>query len=344
MQALQYSRHGDPRVLQHEHAPDPQPGPGDVLIKVQATGVNRLDIVQRNGWYTLPGFQLPHIAGMDITGEVVEVGDAVARSLCGQRVVVDPALTGVASNSCFAGWGDAYGRLGILGGTHPGGYAELCAAPASHLYLVPDAMPATTAGAFATVWVTAFHSLTEIGELQDGETVLITGAGASLAMAAIQLAQHLGATVIALARTPTKRQRATELGAVAALDPADANLLAQIGALTDGRGVDMVLDHVGGAGWSDAISALAPGGRLVSCGNSGGDNTTIDSIGAVFHKRIRILGAGLYTRATFGRAWEIYAQNAFAPCIDSQVALAKGSDAQQKMEQGEHLGKLMLIP
>ena len=134
MKALFYSEHGTADVLRFDSQPDPTIGPADVLIQVAATTINRLDIVQRNGWFTLPGFALPQIAGMDMAGTVVELGSAVSGINVGDRVVVDPSLHAVAAQSSFAGHGDRYGELGVLGATHPGGYGELCAVSADHVH------------------------------------------------------------------------------------------------------------------------------------------------------------------------------------------------------------------
>ena len=145
MKALTYSEHGSPSVLTIKDVPDPSFSSGDVLIRVYATGVNRVDVAQRNGWFTLPNFCLPNIAGMDVAGEIIACGDAAleiiaARGLAltvGSRVVVDPSMSEVSSSSSLHGRGDLYGDLDVIGATRNGGYAELCVAPASHIHLLP---------------------------------------------------------------------------------------------------------------------------------------------------------------------------------------------------------------
>ena len=148
MKAMLYHEAGGPEVLQYVDVPDPEPGPGDVVIDVAATALNRLDVVQRNGWFQMPGFTYPHIAGMDVAGTVAAVGTEVAGVAVGDRVVVDPSLAGVADNSKLAGKGDLFGELGVIGATVDGGYAEQCLVPASHVYPVPDTMSLEHAATF----------------------------------------------------------------------------------------------------------------------------------------------------------------------------------------------------
>ena len=203
----------DRKCLQHTDVADPTPGAADVVVRVEACALNRLDLVQRNGWFQMPGFTYPHIAGMDAAGTVGEVGSAVASVAVGDRVVIDPSMSGVSDDSKLAGRGDLFGELGILGATADGGYAELCLAPATHVYQVPDDMPIEHVATFPTCWLTAADGLFDVGGLQSDETVLIHAAGSGVSVAAIQLAKHAGATVLATAGTDEKCARAIELGA-----------------------------------------------------------------------------------------------------------------------------------
>ena len=193
MKALIYQQHGGPETLRYCDVPDPEPGSSDVVIKVAATTINYLDVAQRNGWFTIPGFSLPHISGMDVAGTVVEVGSGVTRVKPGDRALVNPSMTRVPDASKLAGMDDLYGVLGVIGGTVAGGYAEKCLAPETHLYPVPDHMPWRHAVVFPTCWMTAHHALFDIGELKAGETALIHAAGSGVSIAAIQWARHAGA-------------------------------------------------------------------------------------------------------------------------------------------------------
>ncbi len=208
MKAVLYRHAGGPEVLEHIEVPDPEPGARDVVIEVAACALNRLDVVQRHGWYQMPGFAYPHIAGMDLAGNVVAVGSEVTTVAVGDRVVADPSLAGVPEGSNLSGRGDLYGELGIIGATVDGGYAERCLVPDTHVYPVPDDMSLEHAATFPTCYLTAAHALFDVGRLTAGETVMIHAAGSGVSVAAIQLAKRAGATVLATAGSDDKLDRA----------------------------------------------------------------------------------------------------------------------------------------
>ncbi len=344
MKAMRYHEPGGPEVLRFEEVPDPEPGPVDVVVDVVATALNRLDVVQRNGWFTMPGFTLPHIAGMDVAGVVSEVGAEVDGVAVGDRVVVDPSLAGVDDRSKLGGRGDLYGELGIIGATVDGGYAERCLVPASHVYPVPHAMSLAAAATFPTCYLTAAHGLFEVGGLTSGETVMIHAAGSGVSVAAVQFAVNAGATVLATAGTDEKCQRALELGASHALNNRTGDVAAWARELTAGAGVDMVFDHVGTALFGPSLFALGIGGRLVNCGNSSGDEAVIPSLGYVFHSGIKILGSDPYRPEEFGPAWDTFCGDGFTAAVDSVFDLADAADAQAKMLASDFFGKILLKP
>ncbi|HWL45832.1 MAG TPA: zinc-binding dehydrogenase [Ilumatobacter sp.] len=345
MKAVSYAGHGGPEVLELVDLSDPQPGPADVVVEVGACALNRLDIVQRNGWYTLPGYTLPHIAGMDIAGTVVDVGtDASGTVAIGDRVVVDPSLAGVTGDSKLAGMGDLHGALGVLGGTIAGGYAERCLVPASHVYRVPDDMDFAQAATFPTVFLTAAHALFATAGLTAGETVLIHAAGSGVSVAAIQLAVDAGATVLATAGSAAKLDRALELGATHVANNRTTDIAAWAREVTGGRGVDVVCDHVGTALWEASVFSLAIGGRLVSCGNTSGDTATIPSLGFLFHSGIKILGSDPYRPDEFGPLWDTFCERRFPQVVDAEFALADAAEAQRRLESNDVFGKIILRP
>lgn len=344
MKAVVYHQPGGPEVLQYLDVPDPEPGPVDVVVDVAATALNRLDVVQRNGWYALPGFSLPHIAGMDVAGVVSAVGSEVDGVAVGDRVVVDPSMAGVDDRSKLGGRGDIYGELGVIGANADGGYAEKCLVPASHVFRVPDHIPLEHAATFPTCFLTATHALFDVGRLQPGETVMIHAAGAGVSVAAIQLAVQAGATVLATAGTDDKCERALELGASAVLNNRTGDVAGWARGLTEGRGVDMVFDHVGTALFGPSLFALGPRGRLVNCGNSSGDEATIPSLGYVFHSGISILGSDPYRPEEFAPAWQRFCDGGFQVHVDSTFPLAAAADAQQKLLSNDVFGKILLVP
>ena len=344
MKAILYDHSGGPEVLQYVDVAEPMPGPVDVVVDVEACALNRLDLVQRDGWYHMPGFTYPHIAGMDIAGTVVAVGADVSGIRVGDRVVLDPSLSGVDERSKLAGRGDLFGELAVLGATVDGGYAQRCLAPASHAYPVPDDMPIEHAATFPTCFLTAAHGLFEVGKLVAGETVLIHAAGSGVSVAAIQLAKHAGATVLATAGTDVKVERALALGADHALNNRTGDVAGWARELTAGAGVRMVFDHVGTALFPASLFALGVRGRLVNCGNSSGDTATIPSLGYVYHHGISILGSDPYRPEEFGPAWRMFCDQRFAVVIDSEFPLADAGEAQEKLLANDVFGKILLRP
>ncbi|MEM9711872.1 MAG: zinc-binding dehydrogenase [Actinomycetota bacterium] len=344
MKATYYEEAGGPEVLTYGDLPDPEPGAVDVVVEVGACSLNRLDVVQRNGWFQMPGFSYPHVAGMDVAGTVVQVGDAVDGVAVGDRVVVDPSLAGVDDRSKLGGKGDLFGELGIIGGTVAGGYAERCLVPASHVYPVPDEMPIEHAATFPTCFLTASHALFDVGKLAAGETVMIHAAGSGVSTAGIQLAKHAGATVLATAGTDEKCERALALGADHVLNNRTGDVAGFGREVTAGKGVDLVFDHVGTALFGPSLFALGVHGRLVSCGNSSGDEATIPSLGYLFHSGISIHGSDPYRPEEFGPAWETFCSGDFEVVIDSEFALADAADAQGKMLASDFFGKILLRP
>ncbi|MFT4616030.1 MAG: NADPH:quinone reductase-like Zn-dependent oxidoreductase [Ilumatobacter sp.] len=344
MKAMLYTEVGGPEVFQFIDVPDPEPGAGDVIVDVAATSLNRLDLVQRAGWFQMPGFEFPHIAGMDIAGTVSAVGDAVINVSVGDRVVVDPSLAGVAENSKLAGRGDLYGDLGIIGGTVAGGYAEKCLVPASHVYIVPADMPLEHAATFPTAFLTAAHALFDVGQLQAGETVMIHAAGSGVSTAGIQLAKEAGATVLATAGTDEKCARALALGADHVANNRTTDVAGFAREVTHGAGVNMVFDHVGTALFGASLFGLGVHGRLVNCGNSSGDEATIPSLGYLFHSGIKILGSDPYRPEEFGPVWDKFCSANFEVVIDSEFDLADAGQAQDKMMQSDFFGKIVLKP
>ncbi|MEX1109608.1 MAG: zinc-binding dehydrogenase [Dongiaceae bacterium] len=343
MKAARYSGHGGPDVIRYEDVPDPRIGPADVIVRVVACAVNRLDVIQRAGHFTLPGYRLPHIAGTDVAGEVVEVGLQADGVSIGERVVINPSLTKVRGNSRFLGMDDVYGELGVIGATVDGGYAELCAVPASHVHVIPTGFSYKEAACIPTCYSTAWHALFEIGQLTAGETVLINGAGGGVSSAGIQLGKKLGATVLVTARTEKKLDHAARLGADHVLNNRKGDVAQWAREVTNGRGVDMVFDHVGPALWQPSLAALRPRGRLVTCGATTGPEVTLE-LGYLHRMGIRIMGSDCYCYEEFERVLSLYWQGGFRQIIDSEFPLAEAGGAQRRMESEDLTGKILLKP
>ncbi len=344
MKAVRYEAHGGPEQLKYVEVPDPVCGPLDVVVRVGFTALNHLDLLQRSGMYTMVGFHLPHIPGMDVSGVVDEVGDAVSGIRQGDRVVLDPSLSGVPEGAAYAGRGDLQGDLAVVGATVDGGYAERCLAPSSHVHLIPPDVSLERAVVFPTCWMTACHGLFEVGGLKAGETVLIHAAGSGVSSAAIQLAAAAGARVLATAGSEAKCARGLKIGAEATANNRSEDVVSWARQATDGRGVDMVLDHVGAALWEASIFSLAPGGRLVTCGNTTGDRVDIPSLGHFYHFGLSVLGSDPYRHEEFAPAWANYCKKGFSAEVDSIMPLEAASEAHSRLAAGEAFGKILLRP
>ena len=343
MKALAFRAHGGPEVLELVELPDPEPGRLDVVVAVKACATNRLDITQRAGWYTIPGFTLPHVAGMDVAGEVVAVGSEVDGVAVGDRVVIDPSMVDVPEGATYAGRGDRHGDLGVIGANLPGGYAELCLAPASHVHRLPADVGFDEAAAVPTAYATAWHALVEIGRVQPGETVLVHAAGSGVASAAIQLARYLGATVLATAGDAAKLDWARRLGASATCANRETDVAAWALDRTDGQGVDLVVDIVGPALWEASLLALRPRGRLVFLGNVTGDEVSF-SLGLAFSKGLALLGSDAYTPTEFATMLPVALGSGFIPLATEHYALADTPEAHRHMESAAVHGKQILLP
>jgi NADPH:quinone reductase-like Zn-dependent oxidoreductase len=347
LRALYFSEHGNPNVLQYGEVADPIIAAEDVIVRVRASALNRIDVVQRAGTYTVPGFQLPHIGGLDVAGEIEQLGAAVQHQgqwQIGDRVVINPSLSAVSAESHFANRGDLYGELGVIGLNAQGGHADLCAAPASHIFRIPDHIDFDSAAAFPTAWMTAHHGLFSVGALNKNETVLIHAAASGVSSAAIQLAKAAGARVLATAGSTEKCAHATMLGADAVLNNRTADITSWVYDCTEGVGANMVFDHVGPALWQASLFAMAPQGRLVSCGNTTGDSAVLPSLGHLFSQGLQIRGCDAYRFAEFAPTWKQFCDGAFNPCIDSSYDLREGIQAHQRLEQDQAIGKIILKP
>jgi NADPH:quinone reductase-like Zn-dependent oxidoreductase len=341
MRAAIHYEHGGVDVVRIEEIPDPQCGPGEVLIAVRAAGLNRLDLLQREGPALIPGFSLPHIAGMDVAGDVVKVGFGVENLAVGDKVVVNPALHCGECPVCLSGDDGMCPTTRVIGGNHPGGFAEWCVVPATHVYRIPAGIDYVRACAMPTNYSTAWHALVVTGRLAIGETVMIHGAGSGISMAAVQIAKRAGARVIVTSGSDGKLEAAQRVGADVLINHRTSNLVEQARAATEGRGVDMVLDHVGPALFQQSIFSIRAHGRLVFCGTTTGTEASIN-LPFTYHFGISLLGADPYRYAEFEQMLAYCWQ--FEPVIDSEFPLSDIHAAMQRMERGESIGKIVVRP
>lgn len=343
MKAALYRRHGGPEVLEIAEVPDPRPGPADVLLAVHATGLNYLDVLQRQGPPLIPRFELPHTPGMDISGVVVEVGDAVRDVAVGDRVLVKPGIPCGSCASCRSGEDHRCTNSRLMGGNAPGGYSDYCVAPATHVYPVPDGIDLAEAATISTAGSTAWRAIVGTGHVRIGETVVIHAAGSGVSVFAIQIAKRAGATVIVTSRSDDKLIRARGLGADVCINSSSDDVVAAVREATNGQGADMVFDHVGPALFNQSIRSLRAGGRLVFCGTTTGVTVSFD-LPYVYHNGLSLLGVSSQRNTEYKEMLSFFWTAGLRSVIDSEMPLSAAGEAHARLERGDVFGKIVLRP
>ncbi len=345
MKAVVFHRHGGPEVLQYEDAPDPKLGPRDVLIRVKASSCNHNDLWARRG---LPGmkFDLPHISGSDVAGEVEKMGNEVTAVHVGQRVLSHPVLSCRICEACTSGQEYFCRHLKIWGfqtGPYDGAHAELARLPEVNVIPMPSNLNFDEAAAIPLVLLTTYHMLVTRAQLKAGEDALIWGASSGIGHIGIQMAKLLGARVIAVAGTDEKCGKAKALGADDVVNYNTQDVVAEVRKLTNKKGVEVVFEHTGQATWERSMAAMAWGGRLVICGNTTGFDAKTD-IRFLFNKQLSILGSHQGNKAEMLKGLRLVEAGKVKPVIDRVLQLKDAAKAQEVMEKGQHFGKLVLRP
>jgi zinc-binding alcohol dehydrogenase/oxidoreductase len=323
VKAVRIHEDGGPEVLRYEDAPDPTPGPGEVLVRLHAASLNHLDVWVRKG---LPSVPKPRILGADGAGVVEELGEGVDGLSLGDRVVINPGI-------------EHDGRITVVGEHTDGTHAELIAVPASNVYPLDDAISFEDAAAFPLVFETAYRMLVTRAALREGEWVLVWGIGGGVATAALAVAKALGARVIVTSTKDEKLARAAELGADAAVPTADA--AARVKEITGGRGVDVVVEHVGADTWASSLAVAAQNARICVCGATSGPNPPA-ALHRIWWKQLSVLGSSMGTREDFEGAYELVRSGRARPVVDEVLPLAEVRAGHERLEAGEQLGKIVL--
>lgn len=323
MRAVVIGEPGGPEVLTLEEVPDPVPGPDEVLVTITASGVNRADVMQRQGLYPPPR-GAPTYPGLECSGRIAAVGSAVT------------------------GWRPGDEVCALLAG---GGYAEQVAVPAVQVLPVPDGVTVGEAAALPEVACTVYANVFMAAGLAAGETLLVHGGASGIGTMAIQLARARGARVVCTAGSDSKLQRCRELGADLAIDYTREDFVAAVADFTGGRGADVILDIIGAAYLQRNIAALAVGGRLAVIGLQGGARGELD-LGAMLRRRLTVHAASLRARPVAEKAeivsavrsevLPLIAARQVRPVIDTVLPLAQAAQAHRLMESGAHVGKILL--
>jgi NADPH:quinone reductase-like Zn-dependent oxidoreductase len=316
MKAVRIHEDGGPEVLIYEDAPDPVPGPGEVLVELHTSALNHLDVWIRKG---LPSVPKPRILGADGAGIRVDTGE---------RVVINPGVE----------HGEA---IHVIGEHGDGTNAELVAVPESNVYPIPDHLSFEQAAAFPLVFETAYRMLVTRAGLRGGEWVFLWGIGSGVSTAGLAIARALGARTIVTSSSGAKLARARELGADVTINHASGDVKAAVRAATDGRGADVVVEHVGEATWRTSLDVARVGGRVAVCGATSGPNPPA-ALHRIWWKQLSILGSTMGTNADFEGAFELVSSGRALPVIDAVYPLTEIRAAHERLEAGEQMGKIVL--
>jgi zinc-binding alcohol dehydrogenase/oxidoreductase len=324
VKAVRIHEDGGPEVLRYEDVPEPEPGPGEVLIALEAASLNHLDIWIRKG---LPSVPKPRILGADGAGVVAGLGDGVEGFAVGDRVVVNPGIEHGTTISVVGEQGD---------GTH----CELIAIAAEQVFALDDGLSFETAAAFPLVYETAYRMLVPRARLTAGEWVLIWGIGGGVGTAAFEIARALGAHTVVTSGADWKLERARDWGADVAVNHTDGDVVAAVKEATDG-GVHVVVETVGEATWARSLEAVRPRGRVVLCGATSGPNPQA-RLHRFWWKQLDVLGSTMGTREDFLGAYELVRTGKARVHIDSVLPLAEIRAAHERLETGQQIGKMVL--
>ncbi len=337
MKSAFFRQHGGPEVMEYGDLPEPAVEPGYVLVRLRAAALNRADKWTRDGY---PGLKLalPHIPGSDGAGEVAQGG---ALFEPGARVVINANIGCGACEFCVAGQDNLCLRWNLLGETIPGTDAEYVAVPERQLLALPDAVTFEQAAAAALVFQTAWHSLITRGQIRAGETVLVIGAGGGVNTAAIQIAKLAGCRVYVVGSQARKLELARSLGADVLIDRSQVDWGRQVYQLTQKRGVDVVVDNVGGATLMASLRAARRGGRILTVGNTAGPKVEFDNR-YMFAKHLSLIGSTMSTRAEFATVMGLVFAGRLKPVIDSSFPLSEIRAAHERLDRGDVLGKITL--
>ena len=309
-----------------EEVTDPVAGPGEALVRIHASALNRLDVWTRKG---LPSVPKPRILGADGAGVVESLGAGVSGFEPGERVLLNPGIEA------------PDGTIHIIGEHGDGTNAELIAVPATNVHPIPEGLSFEEAAAFPLVFETAYRMLVTRAGLREGEWVFLWGIGSGVSTAALAIAKALGARAIVTSSSDVKLERARTLGADVLVNHATGDVKAAVKEATAGRGADVVVEHVGEATWRTSLDVAAREGRITVCGATSGPNPPA-ALHRIWWKQLTILGSSMGTSADFRGAYELVASGRAHPVVDRVFPLAEIRAAHERLEAGEQFGKVVL--
>jgi NADPH:quinone reductase-like Zn-dependent oxidoreductase len=321
----------------------PAPGAGEVRVAIRAAALNHLDLFVAAG---LPGveYRFPHIVGADGAGVVESVGASVTRVRPGDRALINPGVSDYTCHFCRAGEHSLCVTYRMLGEHLPGTMAELVTVPEPNVALIPvisSALSWVEAAAFSLVTLTAWRMVVTRAQVKAGDTVLVWGIGGGVSLTAMRIAKLRGAKVIATSSSDAKLQEARRLGADETLNHRTQKVAQEVRALTNKRGVDVVVENVGEATWDDSLRCLARGGRLVTCGATTGPKVTLD-LRRLFWHHWTIMGSTMGNAVEYAEIVRLLGQGQLRPVVDRVYPLDQARAAYERLEKGEQLGKVVV--
>ena len=340
MKAILVREHGGTDRLELTDVADPQPQPGEAVVRVRAVALNHLDIWMRRG---VPGhkFPLPMIPGAEVAGVIESVPENPLGFKAGDEVLVAPGYSCGVCIACLSGNDPLCASSGIFGETRNGGCAERIAVPLRNLMRKPAQLTFEEAAALPLDMLTAWHMLVARAEVRPGETVLVHAGGSGVGSAGLQIAKLWGARVIVTAGSAEKLAKAKSLGADETINYREADFVAEVRRITNKRGVDIVFEHVGGETFERSLKALAKGGRLVTCGATAGGEATIN-IRLVFFKLLSILGSTMGSLAELRTIMQHVEAGRLIPVVDRVLPLEQIGEGHRVLESREAFGKVVL--
>jgi NADPH:quinone reductase-like Zn-dependent oxidoreductase len=340
MRAVYLTGHGGNEVVTLGERPRPERRPGDVLVRLKAATLNRVDLYMRDSGAGIT-HRLPQTMGLDGAGIVEEADHDDPLLRPGQPVVLHPGIACGRCAFCLRGQGVLCTSVAYLGEHRDGTLAEFVTLPARNVFPKPAALDWAEAAALGVNHLTAWRMLFTKAQLKPWETVLIFGVGGGVSLAALQLAKMAGATAIVTSRDDDKLQRALALGADHAVNGAREDIARRVLALTDGRGVDVVIENVGAAVWSSALKSLVRGGRLVTCGATTGDQPPAD-LRRLFIRQLQVMGSTLGDLGEFADLLRVCERGLIRPVIDRRYRLEDTHAALDRLASGAQFGKLAI--
>ncbi len=319
---------------------DPEPGPDDVTVKMEAAALNHLDIWTLTGALNIP-HEFPHTLGADGAGRIEKIGSEVTGLRVGDPVVVNPGLSCGSCELCRSGEQSTCTTFRMLGEHVPGTFAERVVVPSANVFPFPEHLSFQEAAALGVTFITAYRMLFTRGGLQPGEWVLITGIGGGLALSLLQLALPVAGRVFVTSSSPDKIDRALELGAEAGVDYTSDDVGKWVRRVTNKRGVDLVVDSAGGSAIDAGLRALRKGGRLVNAGATAGAGAEVD-VRRIFWNQLSVLGSTMGSATDVADMLRAVGGMKLRPLIDAVHPLDQGVEALERLESADRFGKVVL--